>query len=115
MASESGLFLRAIALLACVCAALAADAQLAPAYSTYMGSGAVLQSEQDQPEFTSIRFDGSTMERQTVVKDSQGYDFIGIDGKAVITQDGAPALPHVTRFYRSRDRRRGPCGSLQRL
>ncbi len=100
MASKSGLFLRAIALLACVCAALAADAQLAPAYSTYMGSGAVLQVSKTGPEFTSIRFDGSTMERQTVVKDYQGYDFIGIDGEAVITQDGAPALPHVTRFYR---------------
>jgi len=100
MASRTGLFLRVISLLALSCAAIAAQENRAPLYSTFQGKGAVLDISKTGPEYTSIRFDGSSLERQTIVKDYESYDFIGIDGEAVVTDDGSPALPYVSRFYR---------------
>ena len=99
MASRKGLFLRAFTLLAFSCLALAAQENREPVYSTYQGKGAALEVSKSGPEYTSIRFDGSELERQTIVKDFEQYDFIGIDGEAVFTQDGMPSLPHITRFY----------------
>ncbi|MBL0062443.1 MAG: T9SS type A sorting domain-containing protein [bacterium] len=99
MASRTGLFLRAFTLLALSCVAFAAQGNSGPVFSTFQGKGAALEISKTGPEYTSIRFDGSTMERNTLVKDYENYDFIGIDGEAIITQDGAPAVPHVSRFY----------------
>jgi hypothetical protein len=99
MASRTGLFLRTLALLAFSCLAFAAQENREPVYSTYQGKGAALEVSKSGPEYTSIRFDGSGLERQRLVKDFEDYDFIGIDGEAVFTQDGMPALPHVSRFY----------------
>lgn len=100
MASRPGLFLSALTLLAFSCVVFATQESRGPIYSTFQGNGAALEVSKTGPEYTSIRFDGSDLERQTLVREFENYDFIGIDGEAIITEDGSPALPHVSRFYR---------------
>ncbi len=100
MASSKGLFLRAITLLAFSCVVFAAQENSAPIFSTYQGKGAALEVSKTGPEYTSIRFDGSALERRTIVQDFEEFDFIGIDGEAIVTEDGSPAVPHVSRYYR---------------
>ncbi len=100
MASIIGLFTRTLIVLAFASAALADQANTAPIYSTYQGKGANLTVSKTGPEFTTIAFDGSDLQRQTLVKDFESYDFFGIDGEGLIVDEGAPALPHVTRYYR---------------
>ncbi len=67
MASIIGLFTRTLIVLAFASAALADQANTAPIYSTYQGKGANLTVSKTGPEFTTIAFDGSDLQRQTLV------------------------------------------------
>lgn len=100
MASSTGLFTRAFTVLALAYVALAAQGNSAPVLSTYQGKGANLTVSKTGPEYTTIAFDGSELAPVALTKGFETYDFVAIDGEAVIPQDGAPALPQVTRFYR---------------
>lgn len=100
MASSTGLFTRAFTVLALAYVALAAQGNSAPVLSTYQGKGASLTVSKTGPQYTTIAFDGSELAPVTLTKGFDDYKLVAIDGEAVVSQDGAPAVPQVTRFYR---------------
>ncbi|MBK6764924.1 MAG: hypothetical protein IPG71_01075 [bacterium] len=100
MASSTGLFTRTFILLALAYTALATDVNPLAEASSFQGKGATLSVSKTGPEFTTIGFDGRDLQPFTVTKGFENYQVVALDGEAVIAQDGAPAVPHVTRFYR---------------
>ncbi|MCC6476996.1 carboxypeptidase regulatory-like domain-containing protein, partial [bacterium] len=86
------IFARSLSLLVCFTLALAASSPRA--------QSSALQIQSASPEYTSIQWQNSDFEVQTLGMNGETYSSVDVPGEPVLNAEGYPALPHVTRIYR---------------
>lgn len=69
------------------------------AYATTAGS-TYLQVSSVAPEHTEIRWEGAQFQVNSAFVDGEQLSSVDVDGERILSREGYPALPHITRIYR---------------
>ena len=98
---------RELVLSLCACLMFAYGAVIAATQNTSAlslagmpGEGIALDVSRTTPEFTTISMNNPDIQVVEMVEDFETYHAMALEGEPFIPEEGSPAVPQITRYYR---------------